>query len=93
MNDPLGLTFHGGRYHLFYQHVPGADDWAPQCRWGHATSSDLLTWATGSRSQRDDMPNHSMTQEDLGEPCQVHLSGRGTLTSCIPLHLAHRLDQ
>ncbi|WP_334171217.1 glycoside hydrolase family 32 protein [Sinomonas sp.] len=47
INDPLGLTFHGGTYHLFYQHVPGATDWAPQCRWGHATSEDLLEWETG----------------------------------------------
>ncbi|MDQ4502859.1 glycoside hydrolase family 32 protein [Sinomonas sp. ASV322] len=46
INDPLGLTFHGGQYHLFYQHVPGATDWAPQCRWGHATSDDLLAWKT-----------------------------------------------
>ncbi|WP_422935004.1 glycoside hydrolase family 32 protein [Sinomonas sp. P47F7] len=47
INDPLGLTFHGGQYHLFYQHVPGSADWAPQCRWGHATSDDLLTWGPG----------------------------------------------
>lgn len=47
INDPLGLTFHGGQYHLFYQHVPDAADWAPQCRWGHATSEDLLTWEPG----------------------------------------------
>lgn len=47
INDPLGLTFHGGTYHLFYQHVPGSIDWAPQCRWGHATSDDLLIWTTG----------------------------------------------
>ncbi|WP_138417652.1 glycoside hydrolase family 32 protein [Sinomonas gamaensis] len=47
INDPLGLTFHGGQYHLFYQHIPGSADWAPQCRWGHATSDDLLTWRVG----------------------------------------------
>ena len=52
INDPLGLTFHGGQYHLFYQHIPGATDWAPQCRWGHATSADLLTWTTPARRPR-----------------------------------------
>jgi beta-fructofuranosidase len=46
INDPLGLTFHGDRFHLFYQHVPDAIDWSPRCRWGHATSDDLLTWDT-----------------------------------------------
>jgi beta-fructofuranosidase len=48
LNDPLALTWraggHDGRYHLFFQHVPDGAEWAAHCRWGHATSSDLLTW-------------------------------------------------
>lgn len=44
INDPYGLTWHGGRYHLFFQHVPGTDTWRSDCHWGHATSTDLLTW-------------------------------------------------
>ena len=44
INDPLGLTYHEGRYHLFFQYVPGQTEWAPGCYWGHAVSEDLLTW-------------------------------------------------
>lgn len=44
VNDPLGLTFHEGRYHLFFQHLPDRLEWAPDCHWGHATSDDLLHW-------------------------------------------------
>ena len=44
INDPLGLTYHGGTYHLFFQFVPGQTVWGPECRWGHAVSDDLLTW-------------------------------------------------
>lgn len=44
LNDPLGLTFHGGQYHLFYQYVPDVPMWDLACRWGHATSPDLVTW-------------------------------------------------
>ncbi|GAA4408965.1 hypothetical protein GCM10023168_27040 [Fodinibacter luteus] len=44
VNDPLGLTWHAGRYHLFAQHVPGSVDWSPACHWSHATSEDLLRW-------------------------------------------------
>jgi beta-fructofuranosidase len=44
INDPLGLTYHDGRYHLFFQYVPGQTDWGPNCHWGHATSDDLLHW-------------------------------------------------
>lgn len=44
INDPLGLTWQSGRYHLFVQHVPGQVEWAPSCHWAHAVSDDLLTW-------------------------------------------------
>lgn len=44
INDPLGLTWHGDAYHLFFQHVPGQGTWDPRCHWGHAVSPDLLDW-------------------------------------------------
>jgi beta-fructofuranosidase len=44
INDPLALTWHDDRYHLFYQYVPGQTEWGPRQRWGHATSLDLLHW-------------------------------------------------
>ncbi len=43
MNDPNGLIFHEGIYHLFYQHNPKENRFG-QIGWGHATSKDLLTW-------------------------------------------------
>lgn len=49
INDPLGVTWHvgaeGGQYELFFQFNPGAPVWAPECRWGQATSPDLVRWA------------------------------------------------
>jgi beta-fructofuranosidase len=47
INDPLGLTWHEGEYHLFFQFVPGQTVWGPEQRWGHATSEDLLHWTEG----------------------------------------------
>lgn len=47
INDPLGLTWHDGKYHLFFQFVPGQTVWGPEQRWGHATSEDLLHWTEG----------------------------------------------
>lgn len=44
LNDPLGLTWHRGRYHLFYQAVPDSTVWQAWCHWGHASSPDLLEW-------------------------------------------------
>jgi beta-fructofuranosidase len=44
MNDPHGIVWTGTEYHLFFQHLPGRTTWAPDCHWGHATSSDLVHW-------------------------------------------------
>ena len=43
MNDPNGLFYAEGTYHLYFQYWPYGNVWGPM-HWGHATSKDLVTW-------------------------------------------------
>ena len=43
MNDPNGMVYYNGTYHLFFQYYPDGTTWGPM-HWGHATTHNFLKW-------------------------------------------------
>ena len=43
INDPNGMVYNNGIYHLFFQYHPNSSVWGPM-HWGHATSKDMIAW-------------------------------------------------
>jgi sucrose-6-phosphate hydrolase SacC (GH32 family) len=67
MNDPNGLVYHEGEYHLFFQHNPNKNTFG-DVSWGHAVSTDLLRWT--------ELPLALPVEKDAkGEITQMFFSG------------------
>lgn len=57
INDPNGLVYFNGYYHIFYQHCPNFEvPWKEPVHWGHAITKDFITWEELSIALYPDKP-------------------------------------
>ncbi|GAA3641198.1 GH32 C-terminal domain-containing protein [Microlunatus ginsengisoli] len=84
MNDPNGLVYYRGTYHLFFQHNPQGTTWG-NMSWGHATSTDLVNWTEQPLAIPQTFDSEGNSIEDIFSGSVVvdvnNTSGFGTRTN------------
>lgn len=79
INDPNGVIYHKGRYHLFYQYDPIVNGRRSKRCWGHAVSKDLVHWKDwpvaiwpDSKYDRGGVYSGNMVIDDNGVPTALY---------------------
>lgn len=105
INDPNGMVYYDGEYHLFYQYNPFGDKWG-HMSWGHAVSNDLVHWKhlpVALREENDvmifsgsavvDQKNTSGFGKDGKPPLVAVYTGHHTKKPLQNQHLAYSNDR
>src|SRR5690349_18809546 len=89
MNDPNGLVYLDGQYHLFYQHNPFGPKWG-HMSWGHAVSRDLLTWRDLPVALREDDGWMMFSGSAVADPEDTSGLCHGSHTCLAAIYTMHR---
>ncbi len=98
-NDPNGLVYYNGVYHLFFQYYPDSTVWGPM-HWGHATSKDLGTLEPTAHSSYPDSLGYIFSGSavvDKNNSSGLGINGQPPLVAMFTHHdpagaAAHRID-
>ena len=91
MNDPNGLVWHDGEYHLFFQHNPSGCDWG-DISWGHAVSRDLLDWQELPVALAATDREHVFSGSVVVDHADTTGFGAGGRTPLVALYTSHDVE-
>ena len=91
MNDPNGLIYYKGKFHLFFQHNPFANHWG-HMSWGHAVSEDLISWEELPVAIPDDATHAIFSGSAVVD--YFNTTGFGTLENppMVAIYTSHKHD-
>ena len=91
MNDPNGLFFYKGVYHLYFQYHPEDTVWGPM-HWGHATSTDLVIWTEHDIALSPDEKGYIFSGCIVVDHKNTSGFGNNEITPIIALFTYHDVD-
>lgn len=92
MNDPNGLFYLEGTYHLFFQHNPENSKWG-SLHWGHATSTDLMTWVEHPDAIAPDKLGYIFSGSAVVDNDNTSGFGNGKNTPVVAIFTYHDMDK
>lgn len=91
LNDPNGLVFWNGQYHLFYQHNPHDNVWGPMY-WGHAVSSDLVRWEHLPIALEPDELGYIFSGSSILDEANTSGFGQNGKVSLVVMYTSHHAE-
>ncbi|CAC9976098.1 glycoside hydrolase family 32 protein [Flavobacterium sp. WLB] len=92
MNDPNGMFFANGYYHLFYQHYPDGNTWGPM-HWGHAISKDLIKWEEQPIALYPDKDKYIFSGSAVVDTQNISGLGTGKAAPIVAIYTLHDMTK
>jgi len=92
MNDPNGMFFLNGTYHVYYQHYPDSTIWGPM-HWGHASSRDLIHWDNHPIALYPDSLGYIFSGSAVVDSANTSGFGKDGKTPVVAIYTYHQMEK